>query len=54
MKIGFDKPSIPSTNAIKEELSAFADAIINDTETVVTIDDGANALEVAYRILNLI
>jgi predicted dehydrogenase len=54
MKIGFDKPELAPTNAIKEELSAFADAIINDTETVVSIDDGANALEVAYRILDII
>ncbi len=54
MKIGFDKPSISPTNAIKEELSTFTNSIINDTETVVTIEDGANALDVAYRILELI
>jgi len=54
MKIGFDKPSISSSNAIKEELSTFTNSIINDTETVVSIEDGANALDVAYKILELI
>lgn len=54
MKIGFDKPTISPTNAIKEELSTFTNSIINDTETVVTIEDGANALDVAYKILELI
>jgi len=54
MKIGFDKPKISPTNAIKEELLAFSNSILNDDETVVSIEDGANALEVAYQILNLI
>ena len=53
MKIGFDKPTISPTNAIREELSAFSNSILNNTETVVTIEDGANALEVAYQILDL-
>ena len=38
-------------NAIKDELKSFADAIINNTEPVVTIEDGYNALEAAHMIL---
>jgi len=54
MKIGFDKPTITPTNAIREELMAFSNSILENSETVVTIEDGANALEVAYQILDLL
>jgi len=51
-KILFDKPDIEDTNAIKEELSTFADAIINDTTPIVSIEDGRMALEVAQQIVD--
>ena len=51
-KILFDKPDIEETNAIKEELSTFGDAIMNDTTPIVSIEDGRLALEVAQRIVD--
>lgn len=50
-QILFDKPSIAANNAIQDELSAFAQSILHNTQPPVTIDDGYNALDVAYRIL---
>lgn len=50
-KIMFDKPEIAANNAIKDELSSFADSINNKTRPVVSIEDGYAALEVAHRIL---
>lgn len=50
-QIYFEKPSVENNNAIKDELTAFAQAIINDTVPPVTIHDGFNALDVAYRII---
>ena len=49
-QIQFKKPKITENNAIKDELFAFYHAIINDTETKVTIKDAKNALEVAEQI----
>lgn len=51
-KILFDKPDIEDANAIKEELSTFADAIVNDTTPIVSIEDGRMALEVAQQIVD--
>jgi predicted dehydrogenase len=50
-QIYFEKPEVESNNAIKDELSAFAEAINNDTTPPVTIHDGYNALDVAYKII---
>ncbi len=50
-KILFDKPDIQEVNAIKEELSTFHDAIVNDTVPIVPIEDGSRALEVAHQIV---
>lgn len=50
-KILFDKPDIEPTNAIKEELSTFHDAIVNDTVPIVPLEDGYLALEVAQKIV---
>lgn len=50
-KILFDKPTIVESNAIKEELSTFYDAIVNDTVPVVPIEDGYHALDVAQQIM---
>ncbi len=50
-KILFDKPEIEQTNAIKEELRTFGEAIQNDTTPVVTLEDGFKALVVAEQIV---
>ncbi len=49
-----EKPEVIPINAIKMELELFAKAIINDTETPVTIEDGYRALQVAHMILHKI
>jgi hypothetical protein len=53
-QIYLEKPTIDSTNAIKKELETFAEAIINDTTPIVSIDDGFNALDIAYKIIEKI
>lgn len=50
-KIFFDKPTIQERNAIKDELRAFYDAVMNDTHPLVPIEDGVRALDVAIQIL---
>tara|TARA_B110000285_G_scaffold10813_1_gene10735 strand:- start:7363 stop:8352 length:990 start_codon:yes stop_codon:yes gene_type:complete len=51
-KILFDKPDIEESNAIKEELFSFGEAIINDTTPIVSLEDGYSALEVAQKIVD--
>jgi predicted dehydrogenase len=51
-KIYFDKPEILSTNAIREELVSFYDAIKNDSIPVVSLEDGFRALDVAHKIMD--
>ncbi|MFC2100583.1 Gfo/Idh/MocA family protein [Bacteroidota bacterium] len=53
-QIIIDKPKIKSTNAIKMELETFYNAIKYDKTPVVTIIDGYNALNLAFRILEKI
>lgn len=53
-KIFFEKPEIENTNAIKEELSTFYNAIINDKTPIVSITDGYNALDIAQKIIDKI
>ena len=50
-QIYFNNPSVEPNNAILDELEAFADAINNNTTPVVTLEDGTEALRVAYRII---
>jgi len=50
-QIYFENPNIEENNAIKDELKSFADAINNNTEPIVTIEDGFHALETAHMIL---
>jgi predicted dehydrogenase len=50
-EILFEKPTIAETNAIRDELESFAQAINNGTSPVVTLKDGARALDVALLIL---
>lgn len=53
-KILFDKPTIADSNAIKDELATFCDAIETDTRPIVSIEDGKAALEVAHLIVERI
>ncbi len=47
-------PVIPEVNAIKEELSAFTQSILNNTRTTVSEVDGLMAMDVAHQILEKI
>ncbi|MRH99835.1 gfo/Idh/MocA family oxidoreductase [Kriegella sp. EG-1] len=51
-QIYFENPEIETNNAIKDELEAFADAIENNTTPVVSLKQGAKALEVALQIID--
>ncbi|MFZ9028699.1 MAG: gfo/Idh/MocA family oxidoreductase, partial [Crocinitomicaceae bacterium] len=51
-KVLFDRPKIEVSNAIKEELSTFHDAIVNDTRPIVSLEDGYKALDVAQKIMD--
>ena len=50
-QIYFANPEVASNNAILDELESFADAINNNSEPVVTLTDGTEALRVAYLII---
>jgi predicted dehydrogenase len=50
-QIYFDNPHIDTNNAILDELETFADAINNNTTPIVTLEDGTEALRVAYQII---
>ena len=52
--IAIANPPVKEGNAIKMELEAFKDSILNNTETLVTIIDGFGAMEVAHKILEKI
>lgn len=52
--LSFESPAVPEVNAIKYELELFAQSIINDVATPVTLEDGFNSLEVAHKILEKI
>ena len=49
--ISMSMPEVPEVNAIKEELSTFANAILNDTDVVVSGEDGYKALKLAHEII---
>lgn len=51
-QIYFENPEIHPNNAILDELEAFADAIHNDTEPLVTLRQGTEALRVALKIID--
>ncbi|HEU4496496.1 MAG TPA: Gfo/Idh/MocA family oxidoreductase [Flavobacterium sp.] len=51
-QIYFDNPDVESSNAILDELETFADAITCNTKPVVTLEDGTDALRVAYQIID--
>lgn len=50
-QIYFDNPDVSPNNAILEELETFADAINNDKEPVVTLEQGAKALKIANQVI---
>ncbi len=52
--IGIANPVIEDVNAIKMELEQFRNAILQNTETPVTIIDGFRAMDVAHQILDKI
>jgi predicted dehydrogenase len=51
-QIYFANPEVEQNNAILDELDSFADAINNNTTPVVTLEQGTNALRVAYQIID--
>jgi hypothetical protein len=50
-RITISVPPIPGVNAIKEELSSFAECIMKGTTPEVSIKDGYEALKLAYDII---
>jgi predicted dehydrogenase len=52
--IAVANPAIPEVNAIRMELEAFRNAILENTRTVVSEIDGLMAMEVAHQILKKI
>ncbi len=51
-QIYFENPKIEANNAILDELESFANSIESDTEPVVTLTSGTEALRVAMQIIN--
>lgn len=52
--IAVENPEVINVNAIKAELTAFRDAILQDSTTLVSEMDGYQAMEVAHQILEKI
>jgi len=50
-QIYFDNPKVEEHNAILDELETFADAINNNTIPIVTLEQGAEALRIANKII---
>lgn len=50
-QIYFDNPEIRTNNAILDELNSFATAIEEDKEPIVSLSQGAGALDVAMQII---
>lgn len=53
-QIYFDNPDVHLNNAILDELESFADAIQQNATPVVSLEDGTEALRVAYQIIECI
>ena len=53
-KIVYEQPEIREVNALKYELELFVDAVLKDTQPVVTAAEGLRALHVAQRIMEAI
>jgi len=52
--IAIANPNVQEVNAIKMELEEFRNAIINNTDTPVSVVDGFRAMDVAHQILDKI
>ena len=52
--IAVANPLIPEVNAIKMELEAFRDAVLNNQPAPVSVVDGYRAMDIAHQILNKI
>lgn len=50
-EISFEKPAVPTINAIREELAAFSDSIRHGTAPKVTLDEATAALRTAMAVL---
>lgn len=50
-QIYFENPDIQNSNALLEELESLADSIENKQETIVSLEDGTRALDLAYSII---
>lgn len=51
-QISIEQPMVQPINSIMTELESFHNAIVNNTEPIVTIHDGVQALKVCYMILD--
>lgn len=54
IKIYYERPVVKEINSMKYEMNKFIDAIIEDKEPIVTLEDGLQALEVANEIVEKI
>ena len=50
-QIYFENPPIEDSNAILEELETFAQAINNQKEPIVSLENGTAALDLAYQVI---
>ena len=50
-QIYFENPNIEHTNAIQEELETFAFAIQKNEEPIVSLQNGTDALDLAYQVI---
>lgn len=50
-QIYFENPDIHANNAIKEELETFAEAITQDSDPIVPLEQGTEALKVALQVI---
>lgn len=53
-RIYFEKLEVQPVNAIKEELNSFKESILNNTEPLVNIEDGYQALKIAQMVMDKI
>ncbi|AOW16437.1 oxidoreductase [Polaribacter vadi] len=51
-QIYFESPEVLESNAILNELETFADAIINNTNPIVTLSNGTEALRIAQWVID--
>ncbi len=51
-QIYFENPEVTENNAILDELETFADAIVNDTNPIVSLSNGTEALRIAQWVID--